>query len=351
MTLRIGALAPLSEPGWAHAGANLIAGLELGAKHANGAGGVDGQPLELLIRDTAADPLKAAAAVAELAGLGVVALAGEYHSVVARTAATAADAFGLPFLCSSAVLDSLTEEPSDWVARLAPPQSRGWAMYAEHLLAAGHRRVAVVSQPGAYWQAGSRLVGEALRSGGGTVVALSAASADGLCDELVGSGATALLLLVGHPEPAVSIVRSVRRDPRLKGVLLGAPAGQPELVDWAASLGGDGAGVPFLRYMPERLGALGSRVEDELRVRLGSEPSFVALEGYDTIMVLASLLRFPARDGAGAGWDRVDVQGTRGRIRFTRVPGVSTWQWAWPPMQVVERHPADPSSLRVLASA
>ena len=36
-----------------------------------------------------------------------------------------ADALGLPFLCSSAVLDALTEEPTEWVARLAPAQSRG----------------------------------------------------------------------------------------------------------------------------------------------------------------------------------------------------------------------------------
>jgi transposase InsO family protein len=39
----------------------------------------------------------------------VAALAGEYHSVVARAAAARAAALGVPFLCSSAVLDALTE--------------------------------------------------------------------------------------------------------------------------------------------------------------------------------------------------------------------------------------------------
>jgi hypothetical protein len=33
-----------------------------------------------------------------------------------------------------------------------------------------------------------------------------------------------------------------------------------EFAEWAAALGGDGAGIPFLRYLPERLGPLGERV-------------------------------------------------------------------------------------------
>jgi ABC-type branched-subunit amino acid transport system substrate-binding protein len=98
----------------------LLAGLELGVRDVNDAGGIVGRPLELLVRDTAADPQRAEVAVEEFARLGVAALAGEYHSVVARAAAARADGLGLPFLCSSAVLDALTEEPTHWVARLAP---------------------------------------------------------------------------------------------------------------------------------------------------------------------------------------------------------------------------------------
>ena len=69
----------------------------------------------------------------ELAHLSVAAVAGEYHSVAARAAAARADTLGLPFLCSSAVLDALTEQSTEWVARLAPPQSRGWRIYADFL--------------------------------------------------------------------------------------------------------------------------------------------------------------------------------------------------------------------------
>lgn len=349
--VRIGALAPLTPPGWAEAGRHLVAGLELAAREVNDAGGIAGRPLELVVRDTAADPQRAARAVDELAGRGVAALAGEYHSVVARSAAARAAALGVPFLCSSAVLDALTEQPADGIARIAPAQSHGWRLYADFLLGAGHRRLAVAAQPSVYWASGTRILHDALAPRGGTVAELDvgALTPAALCDVLADSGATALLLLVGHPEPAVPLVKSVRRDPRLAGLLIGAPAGQPEFAGWAELLGAEGAGVPFLRYLPERLPPLGVRVASALRERLAGAPSFVAFEGYDTVAVLADLLRRRGADGARTpAWEDVAVDGTRGPIRFSRVPGLGVWQWAWPPVQVADRDPAEPSRFRVL---
>ncbi|GAA4075610.1 ABC transporter substrate-binding protein [Nonomuraea soli] len=343
--VRIGALVPLSRPGWVEAGRHLLAGLELAVDEVNDAGGIGGRPLELVVRDTAADPLKAAAAVDELAELGVAALAGEYHSVVARAVAARADALGLPYLCSSAVLDALTEKPAEWVARIAPAQSHGWRIYADFLLGAGHERVVVAAQASVYWASGIRILREALGARGGSVVEVDMGAVDPakLCDEIVGHQATALLLLVGHPEPALPIVEAVRGDQRLAGVMIGAPAGQPEFAEWAALPDGEGAGIPFLRYLPERLGPLGERVEGALRERLGVAPSFVAFEGYDTVAVLAELLRSPDRTWAG-----VSVEGTRGVIGFSRAPGIGVWQWVWAPVQVAERDPAAPDRIRIL---
>ena len=349
--VQIGVLVPLTRPGWVEAGRHLLAGLELGAGEVNEAGGIGGRPVELVIRDTAADPQRATAAVTELARLGVAAVAGEYHSVVARAAATRADALGLPFLCSSAVLDALTEEPTEWVARLAPAQSHGWPIYADFLLGAGHRRIAVATEPSVYWASGTRILRDYLSPRGGAVIELDARALApaAVCDELVSNRVTALLLLVGFPEPAVSIVKSVRGDKRLAEIMMGAPAGQPEFGQWATLLGDDGAGIPFLRYLPERLSPLGARVESALRERLAEPPSFVAFEGYDTIAVLADLLRAhgPDRARLAESWPRVCVEGTRGEIRFCRAPGISVWQWAWAPAQVADRDPAEPGRFRV----
>jgi ABC-type branched-subunit amino acid transport system substrate-binding protein len=353
--VQIGALVPLSQPGWVEAGRHLLAGLELGVAEVNDAGGIGGRPLELVIRDTAADPQRATAAVNELARLGVAALAGEYHSVVARAAAARANALGLPFLCSSAVLDALTEEPTEWVARLAPAQSHGWQIYADFLFGAGHSRIAVATEPSVYWASGARILREHLSPRGGTVIELDVRSLApaAVCDELVSNRATALLLLVGFPEPAVSIVKSVRRDQRLAEIMIGAPAGQPEFAGWPALLGDDAAAIPFLRYLPERLSPLGVRVGTALRERLVEAPSFVAFEGYDTVAVLAALLlsHGPDRARIARSWPRVAVEGSRGQIQFSRPPGISVWQWAWAPTQVVDRDPAEPGRFRVLHAA
>ncbi|MER5311306.1 ABC transporter substrate-binding protein [Streptomyces sp. NPDC002773] len=353
-TVRIGALVPLSRPGWVAAGQHLLAGLELAVAEVNDSGGIDGRPLELVVRDTAADPRRAEAAVEELARLGVAAVVGEYHSVVARAAAAKADELGVPFLCSSAVLDALTEEPTRWVARLAPPQSHGWRLYADFLLGAGHTRIAVATEPSVYWASGVRILRDHLAPRGGTVIELDARALTptALCDALVDHRATALLLLVGFPEPAFSIVTAVRADERLAEVMMGAPAGQPEFAAWSASLGDDGAAIPFLRYLPERLGPLGVRAGTTLRERLAEPPSFVAFEGYDTVVVLAAVLRRHGSDRAGiaAAWPHVAVEGTRGPIQFTRTHGISAWQWDGAPIQVVDRDPAEPDRFRVLHS-
>jgi ABC-type branched-subunit amino acid transport system substrate-binding protein len=293
--VRIGALAPLSPPGWADAGRQLLAGMELAARE---------RDIELIVRDTAADPARAVAAIDELAGLGVPAVAGEFHSVVARAAAMRAHEIGLPFLCSSAVMDALTDGPTDVVARLSPPQSRGWSAYAEHLLAAGHQRVAVAAQESAYWAAGTQILAARFD--------VRRIDPDAVSDELAASGATAVVVLAGYPEPTTSIVASVRSDPRHAGVLVGTPAGQADLAGWP--------GIPSLRYLPERLTPLGERVAEAL----GPAGSFVALEGYDAIAILAE----------GTAWRDVAVVGTRGEIRFSRVPGIGVWQWADAPIEV-----------------
>ena len=144
------------------------------------------------------------------------------------------------------------------------------------------------------------------------------------------------------------MVKAVRRDPRLADMLIGAPAGQPELADWARILGGDGTAIPFLQYLPDRLGPLGARVEQVLHQRLEEPPSFVAFEGYDTVTVLADVLNSSGveRPGVAASWPRVALEGTRGPITFCRAPGIGVWQWAWAPTQVVDRDPSNPERFR-----
>jgi len=115
-------------------------------------------------------------------------------------------------------------------------------------------------------------------------------------------------------------------------------------------LGETGTAIPFLRYLPERLTPLGARVDTALRALLPAMPSFVAFEGYDTIAVLAAMLRSDGVDRTrmAESWPGVVVAGTRGTIRFSRVPGISVWQWAGAPIQVVDRDPTQLGRFRIL---
>ena len=48
--VQIGALVPLTRPSWVEAGRHLLAGLELGAREVNDAGGIGGRPVELVVQ-------------------------------------------------------------------------------------------------------------------------------------------------------------------------------------------------------------------------------------------------------------------------------------------------------------
>jgi ABC-type branched-subunit amino acid transport system substrate-binding protein len=337
--VRVGGFAPLTTPGFAPAGRHLRAGLQLGVEDFNQAGGLDGQLVELSLRDTGGGPDRALSALHELEAQGVAAVVGEFHSAVARPLAELAHRLRLPFVCSSATLDNLTSVATDCVARLAPPQSHGWRVYADYLLGAGHRRIALAITPDEYWSSGAAVLearcGEERASC--TRIDVTGLSGRAVADRVAEiNGVGALLLLVPYPEPLAGIVRAVRSDGRLDHLLVGDPAGRAEFPEWSQLLGRHGLGVPYLRYLPPSLSDFGARVTRRLAQRLGEPPSFVALEGYDTIKFLAACLQLAGdeREGLGRALRRVTVQGTRGLLQFRRAPDIPILQWVWPPVEV-----------------
>jgi ABC-type branched-subunit amino acid transport system substrate-binding protein len=353
--VRVGAFAPLTYPGFVPAGRHLRAGLELGVDDVNRAGGIAGKFLELILHDTAGNPDRATSALHELNADGVVAAVGEFHSIVARRLAELTHShIKLPFVCSSATLDNLTSATTDYVARLAPPQSHGWRVYADFLLDAGHKHVALALHPDEYWSSGAAVLEAHLRQGGGlcTRIDVTNLSDHAVVDRLVEMNARTLLLLVGYPEPLAGIVKAVRSDNRFDHLFVGDPAGRAEFPEWWELVGRDGLGVPYLRYVPTVMNEFGASVESRLAKRLGEPPSFVALEGYDTILVLSEGLRLAGddRERLGRALRRVQVLGTRGLLQFSRTPGVGVLQWVWPPVQVAAHtdasHPGHVTVLR-----
>jgi ABC-type branched-subunit amino acid transport system substrate-binding protein len=338
-SLRVGAFAPLSRPGLVPAGHHLRAGLELGAEDVNGAGGIDGRSLELALCDSAGTADRAISSLHELERAGVVAIAGEYHSAVAWPLAELAHARALPFVCASATLDRLTRVRAPSVVRIAAPQSYGWRVYAEYLVASGHRHVALGLVPDQYWSSGADVIETRLHEAGAvcTRIDVTGQTARQVVDRVRRTdGVTAVLLLAGYPQPSLAITKTLRSDHRFDDVVIGDPAGRAEFREWIDLLGDDGIGVPYLRYTSPPEDERGQRVARQLSKRLGEPASFVALEGYDAIQVVAEAMRIADEDHRrlAAALADVDIRGTRGRLRFSRASGLPVLQWVWPPVQV-----------------
>jgi hypothetical protein len=215
----------------------------------------------------------------------------------------------------------------------------------------GHRRVLAATTPSPYWSAGIHNLQQFLGRVGGAIRSfdVDARPTSAMLDELAATQSTAVLLLIGKAKTAAEIIKAVRTHPSLGDILFAAPAGQPELAERRTVLGKDIAAIPFLRYMPVRMSALGQRVQSMLGDKLQETPSFVAFEGYDTVTLLAAAVRLGGctRAGVAGALSRVCVEGTRGTILLSRATGMQIRQWVEAPIQVVDHDPDVTDRLRV----
>lgn len=348
--IRIGGLGPLTLPGIPWAGREHKDGMSLAVQQLNGSGGVLGSQLTLLFEDTHGRPEAGMAAVERLLGESVHALAGEFHSVVADAIVESVQRSGLPFVCASATLDDITARRLDFVFRLAPPQSYGWAVYADFLASQGFRHVVALQEDNLYWNNGSRAIEARLRKLGVRFTRLSVAP--GLADarswirqvqakQSDSPVPDILLLLMAYPEPLRAVVRETHNHGLVPpACFLGDPAGRTVFPDWWEIAGTDAIQVPFLSYTrPDRPTGNGKRISMDFKKQYGREPTFVAFEGYDSVLVLAR-----AFEDAGTteppnvceALRHMELEGTRGTIKFsTEREGVVHQQWKWPPVCVV----------------
>ena len=323
--------------------------MQLAVRQINNAGGVGCRVLELIFEDTSGLPAAGLDAVDKLARREVDVLAGEYHSMVANAVVAEVDRLRVPFVCASATLDAITARRLRHVFRIAPPQSYGWRAYASYLAATGISRIFAVIEHGTYWQAGAAVIESRLLESGISFTRLWIDSEDGIAGAIDGIQASIggvptphmLLLLVSRPEHLRSIVHEVRKR-RLNSpsLILGDPAGRTIFHDWWDAAGADAIGIPFLAYeRPGRLTARGESAARDFETEYGREPSFVALEGYDAVVVLEAGVRAAGSVDPAAvchALRQTEVQGTRGTIAFSTEPaGVVHQQWKWAPTCVV----------------
>lgn len=150
-----------------------------------------------------------------------------------------------------------------------------------------------------------------------------------------------LLLMMAYPEP----LRAVMGEARAHGLVppacfLGDPAGRAVFPDWWEVAGPQATRIPFLSYArPGGPTREGDQVSVEFKKQYGREPTFVTLEGYDSILALARAFGDAGITESAAVSDalrRIEFEGTRGTISFPTEPaGPVHQQWKWPPVCVV----------------
>jgi len=349
-SIRIGGLGPLTLPGLSWAGHELKHGMTLAVERINGSGGVLGKPLTLLFEDTQGRPEVGVAAVEKLLGEQVHFFAGEFHSVVADAMVQSMQRSGLPFLCASATMDSITARRVSVVFRLAPPQSYGWSVYADCLVSHGFQHVVAIQEDNPYWNGGSQVIEARLHNLGVRFTRLPLPTGPTNVVACIGQvqsmqsehpAPDILLMLVAYPEPFASLAREASAHGLMPpACFLGDPAGRVAYQDQRSVVGTETMPVPFLSYIrSDPPTEEGQRVSKEFNDRFGRQPTFVAYEGYDGVLALAGACADAgtAEPAAVCGSLRkVSVLGTRGTIQFSTEPdGVVHQQWKWPPVCVV----------------
>lgn len=349
LAVHVGALGPMSPPGTVAAGGELRFGMLAAVAVLAHSASTPRLRFHMHFVDTRGLPETAESAVTGLIDAGATLLAGEFHSVVAEALLRPVERSGLPFICTSATMDAITARRTRNVFRIAPAQSYGWAIFADYLAHAGWRTVVALLDPTAYWTSGAAVLERRLQSNAVTFVRVIADHEEDPRDlvrraaEIVAQSPSpaVLLPLVGYPEPLGRIAAALSRDAD-SGITIADPAGRPVFHDWVDVAGPKFASAPYLSYQrPGNLSDEGQEIAAEYRRMTGRAPTFIALEGADAILALASAVGTVGTvDPADicAALCSIRIRGTRAEFAFTtETEGVVHQQWHWPPAVVVRR--------------
>jgi branched-chain amino acid transport system substrate-binding protein len=157
--LRIAVLIALSGPAAAY-GADERAAVEAVTERVNAAGGINGRPIELIVRDTKTNPTEAARLANQ------VILDDKVIAIIGATTGSETLAFAdlamrskvpvFPMVGTQSVTDP-KEAFSKWMFRMSVPISTDLPASRDRIIADGHKRVAVFSEEDAYGQQASEL--------------------------------------------------------------------------------------------------------------------------------------------------------------------------------------------------
>jgi branched-chain amino acid transport system substrate-binding protein len=307
--IRVGLLSSLSGRHF-DLGVSVRDGATLAVEQINAAGGVNGRPLELLVRDDRQEPSVARAAVEELVRAGVVAVIGPATSAMAEAALPIVNRERVVMLSPTASAATLAGR-DDWFVMLYPSTASAARGLAEHLGREGtiHRIAAVLDLSNrAFTESWCDEFRAAFRAVGGEVVRSvtftsgAVPSMGAVAEQALAPAPDAVLLLANAMDTA-ALAQQVRKRSALP--LLGAEWGFTNEVLESGGAAVEGARFTLKVNLDDRGPPL-TAFRQAYQARFRHEIGFGAVLAAEAVRVLADgLARGPGREGLrGAILDR-----------------------------------------------
>lgn len=364
--IKIGVVAPLSPPGGVETGQAIVDGAKIAAEEINQSGGLLGKKVELVIGDTGGLPEKGTAVMERLMTRDkVIAVGGEGHSSVAMAEIEVAHRNGIPIVISEAWADDITAKGYPEVFRVTVSNSLIYSKAAKWIKEQGFKHVAVIGENSDWGLGVIKVFKDNLDQAGVKVTSFSAERTltdftpqllqlknasppvDFLVDGFTGAGE--LLMIKQAYELGIA--------PSKNCALLGAGMDTlyPGFWDTVGEAGvyvlSNPAGLPGL---PKT--TTSEKFKEVFKSKYNREPDAVAMEGYDSVMVIAEAVKLSQSTEGKALIDalenKVNWVGTRGKINFSKEksPAWAYHMWMDVPVFIIQYTELnqDPSKAAIL---
>ena len=361
--VKLGILAPL----WFETGEALVEGAKIAAEELNAGGGLLGKKVDLVIGDTSlGEPEKGVVVMEQLVTRDkVMAVGGEAHSSTALGEIEVAHRYGIPIVISEAWADAITAKGYPEVFRLTVCNSLIYSKAAKWIKDAGFKHVAVIGENSDWGLGVIQVFKDNLTAAGIKVTSFSA--------ERTLINFTPPLMQLKKMTPPVDflvagftgtgeilIIKQAYQlgfAPSKNCAILGA--GMDTLYPGFWEMAGE-AGVYVLSNPAGLPGIPKTKTSEKFtkafKAKLNREPDAVAMEGYDTVMVLAEAIKASKSTNGkalvSALEDKVNWEGTRGTIKFNKekTPAWAYHMWMDVPVFIIQYTKANqnPSQAAIL---
>jgi branched-chain amino acid transport system substrate-binding protein len=338
--IKIGGIGPLTPPGSPVLGEELKQAMQLAIDQINEKGGVlGGKKLQLFYEDSSGAPEQGQSAMEKLiTSEKVVAIAGEGHSSAALAEIEVAKRNNVPFIVAEAWSDTITEKGYEEIFRVAPNNSMFSKRIVEFVEDTGYEKIAILAEDSDWGIGNVELLEKQLKEKGidnkSIVVDRNTKDFVPQLLDLTNKFEPDIILNIMTGVGSYLVVKQAHElgiAPTAKTAMLmgGADAAYPEI--WENTGEASKYIIWQTPYSPKATFTdLTKTMVQDFEEKYGRSPSYVALHGYDTVLIIADAIERAGSTDADKlikALEETSLVGTRGTIEFPTEKGVNYHNW------------------------